>query len=67
MTASGPRANEIRRTVGVGILVAWALVALLALALGAELWVAVLIGFGVGLFVGGGLGLLTAARSAGSD
>ena len=67
MTASGPRANEIRRTVGVGILVAWALVALLALALGAELWVAVLIGFCVGLFVGGGLGLLMAARSAGSD
>ena len=40
------------------------LVALFALALGAELWVAVVVGFAVGLFVGGGLGLLLAARSA---
>jgi len=67
MTASGPRATEIRRTAGLGVLVAWVLVALLALVLGAELWVAVLVGFGVGLFVGGGLGLLLAARSASSD
>jgi hypothetical protein len=50
-----------------GILVATALVALFALALGAELWVAVVVGLCVGLFVGGGLGLLLAARSAGSD
>jgi uncharacterized membrane protein len=67
MTASGPRANEIRRNAALGVLVAWALVALLALILGADLWVAVLVGFGVGLFVGGGLGLLLAARSASSD
>jgi hypothetical protein len=67
MTASGPRANEIRRNAALGILVAWVLVALLALALGAELWVAALVGLGVGLFVGGGLGLLMAARSASTD
>ena len=67
MTASGPRANEIRRTAGLGILVAWVLVAVFALVIGAELWVAVVVGFAVGLFVGGGLGLLLAARSVDSD
>ena len=43
------------------------LVAVFALVIGAELWVAVVVGFAVGLFVGGGLGLLLAARSVDSD
>jgi hypothetical protein len=60
-------AAEMRRPILLGFLIAAALVALGALALGADLPIAIAAGIGVGLFVGGGIGLLWAARSAESD
>jgi hypothetical protein len=54
---------EMRRPVLTGILIAWGLVLLMALAFGASLPAAILIGLAVGVFVGGGIGLLWAAKA----
>ena len=60
-------AAEMRRPILLGFLIATVLVLLGALALGADLPIAVAAGVGVGLFVGGGIGLLWAARAADPD
>jgi hypothetical protein len=67
MSSSAPQSHVLRRGFWLGTLVVFAIVALASLALGADLWIAVLVGFFVGLFVGGGLGLLISARLDASD
>ncbi len=67
MTGTEPRANALRRGFGLGTLVVLSVVVVAALAPGADLWVAVLVGVFVGLFVGGGPGLLISARPGESD
>ena len=69
MPAPDPKsiAAEMRRPILLGFLIAAVLVALGALALGADPPIAIAAGIGVGLFVGGGIGLLWAARAADPD
>lgn len=64
MTTAEPQAHSLRRGFGLGVLIVFSIVFVAALALGAELWIAVLVGISVGLFVGGGLGLLVSGRLA---
>jgi hypothetical protein len=67
MSTTEPTSTSVRQGIAVGALLVFAVVALTAAALGAELWVALLVGAFVGLFVGGGIGLLMAARQATDD
>ena len=67
MSSSVPQPHNLRRGFWLGALVVFVIVAIASLALGADLWIAVVVGFFVGLFVGGGLGLLISARLDASD
>lgn len=67
MSSSVPEAHNMRRGFWLGTLIVFAIVAVVCLALGADVWIAIVVGFFVGLFVGGGLGFLISARLDASD
>ena len=62
MPTTEPRAQTLRRGFLIGALSVGLVIFVIALIAGAELWIAVMLGFFLGLFVGGGLGLLVSGR-----